>query len=131
MEETDHTAHDISGVSAPEIVGLPSPVAVTLFEKGRARAVAAFEDESLMVALRRAGLPLLAVCGGKGTCGTCKVAFAPAWAAKLPEAEKRELRLLAHIKAGEGERLSCRIRLVAALDGLEVGACDQPHTQGE
>ncbi len=82
------------------------------------------KGESLMVALKRAGLGLLAACGGNGACGTCKVAFPPSWAGRLIEAQKCELRLLTHLKAGEGERLSCRITLTAELDGLEVDACE-------
>ena len=77
-----------------------------------------------MVALKRAGLALLAVCGGKGACGTCRVAFPPEWARSWRRPEKRELRLLTHLKAGTDERLSCRILLSAALDGLEVDACE-------
>ena len=124
MENIEHGAQEISGTQVSEIVGERSPVSVTLFDCGVAREIEAFEGESLMVALKRAGLPLLAVCGGKGACGTCKVAFPSDWASKLTEPEKRELRLLTHIHATEGERLSCRIQLTAELNGLEVDACD-------
>ena len=113
---------EISPDSASSIPG--RRVAVTLWDAGQASAIEAFEGEALMVALKRAGLSILAVCGGKGACGTCKVAFPPEWTGKLPEPEKRELRLLEHIKASDGERLSCRITLTKALDGLEVDACD-------
>lgn len=124
MEEADHTSLALCDACASQSAAQAGPVAVTLFECGIAREVEAFEGESLMVALKRAGLPLLAVCGGKGACGTCKVAFPENWLDKLPEPEKRELRLLTHIKAGAGERLSCRIPLTPALNGLEVDACD-------
>jgi 2Fe-2S ferredoxin len=110
-----------SGAATPDA---PCRVAVTLWDGGLPRAIEAFEGEALMPALKRAGLPLLAVCGGKGACGTCRVAFPPAWGARLAPPEKRELRLLAHLKAREGERLSCRITLSGALDGLEVEACE-------
>src|ERR1700761_6911194 len=93
---------------------------VTLREAGRPRDVNAYAGEALMPALKRAGLPLLAVCGGKGACGTCKVGVMADWTAALPEPEKRELRLLAHIKAEAGERLSCRITLTSALNGLAL-----------
>lgn len=119
------------GYSVPKVSGEPSPdtasanrVSVTLWEAGQPREVEAYEGESLMVALKRAGLPLLAVCGGQGACGTCKVAFPPEWADRLSAPEKRELRLLTHLKSVEGERLSCRITLSAALVGLEVDACE-------
>jgi len=115
------TLEKASGGSPPDA---SSPVAVTLWEAGQARAVPAFEGESLIIALKRAGLGLLAVCGGKGACGTCKVAFPENWAARLPQPEARELRLLAHLKAADGERLSCRIMLMAALNGLDVDACE-------
>jgi CDP-4-dehydro-6-deoxyglucose reductase len=112
-----------SGEFSPDAASA-KPVSVTLWEAGQPRAVQAFEGESLMLALKRAGLPLLAVCGGQGACGTCKVAFPPEWADRLSSPSNRELRLLTHLKAMEGERLSCRIALSAALEGLEVDACE-------
>lgn len=102
----------------------PDAVAVTLWEGAQSRAVDAYDGEPLMFALKRAGLGLLAVCGGKGACGTCKVAFRDEWAARLPPPEKRELRLLTHLKAAANERLSCRIPLGPALQGLQVYACE-------
>jgi ferredoxin len=120
----DHAVHPASGEVSPDAALPGQRIAVTLWEAGQARAVEAYEGEALMVALKRAGLPLLAVCGGNGACGTCKVAFPPEWAAKLDDPSAREIRLLTHVKADTGERLSCRITLTAALDGLEVDACD-------
>ena len=101
-----------------------SPVRVVLSADGRHRILEAFDGEQLVFVLKRAGLPLLAVCGGKGACGTCKVAFGPPWAERLAAPEKRELRLLNHLKAGTGERLSCRITMTSDLDGLQVSACE-------
>lgn len=124
MEDVDHIVQETSGGSSPEAVPQGAPVSVTLFECGAERDIEAYEGESLMQALNRAGLGLLAVCGGKGACGTCKVAFSPEWTSRLVEPEKRELRLLTHMKAHDGERLSCRILLTAELNGLEVDACD-------
>ncbi len=125
MEQmVDCLAHPASGDPSPDAASPPAPIAVTLWEAGQARRLEAHDGDVLMPVLKRAGLGLLAVCGGKGACGTCKVAFPPEWAAKLSEPEKRELRLLAHIKARNGERLSCRILLNAGHNGLEVDACD-------
>jgi CDP-4-dehydro-6-deoxyglucose reductase len=76
-----------------------------------------------MVALKRAGLGLLAVCGGKGACGTCRVGIPAERSHPLAKPEKRELRLLNHLKAGPDERLSCQVLLTAVLDGLEIDAC--------
>jgi ferredoxin len=117
----DNASVPASGEVSP---GAALPVAVTLWERSRSRAVEAYEGEALMIVLNRAGLGLMAVCGGKGACGTCRVAFAPDWAARLLPAEKRELRLLAHLKAAANERLSCRIPLSVALEGLQVYACE-------
>ena len=120
----EYVSHPASGEILPD-AALPSQrVAVTLWDAGRPREVEAFAGEALMAALKRAGLPLLAVCGGKGACGTCKVAFPPQWAVQLAPPEKRELRLLAHLKALDGERLSCRIVLTADHNGLEVDSCE-------
>lgn len=124
MTEVETITQQASGVSSPDAVPLGPRVAVTLWEAGQARAIEAHEGESLMVALKRAGLGLLAVCGGKGACGTCRVVFAPEWSGHLAEPDKRELRLLTHLKARPDERLSCRILLSAALSGLEVDACE-------
>ena len=65
-------------MSAPDAAPLPNGrlVAVTLWDAGQRRAIEAYAGERLMLALKRAGLSLMAVCGGKGACGTCKVAFA-------------------------------------------------------
>jgi ferredoxin len=126
LEQVDHLVAEASGNNSPDALSSgPAPrVAVTLWEAGQCRDIEAYEGESLMIALKRGGLGILAVCGGKGACGTCKVAFPPEWAWRLIEAEKRELRLLAHLKADEGERLSCRITLSKELNGLEVDACE-------
>lgn len=117
----DCPTHQASGEFSPDAA---LPVAVTLWEAGQARTIEAYQGEALMIALKRAGLGLLAVCGGKGACGTCRVCFPPEWAARLLPPQKRELRLLTHLKAGPGERLSCQIILAAALDGLQVDACE-------
>lgn len=117
----DCPSHQASGEFSPDAA---LPVAVTLWEAGQVRPIEAYQGEALMIALKRGGLGLLAVCGGKGACGTCRVGFAPEWSARLRPPEKRELRLLTHLKAGSDERLSCQIILTAELDGLEVDACE-------
>ena len=98
-------------------------VRMTLLAAGRVEAVVGYEGEALLFALKRAGLPLAAVCGGKGACGTCRVHVPEAWRDRLPPPFKRELRLLDFTKAAEGDRLSCRIPIAAELDGLEIHAC--------
>jgi ferredoxin len=124
MQEVLPPVQQASGEPSPDAISHGPRVAVTLWEAGQCRDVEAYEGESLMVALKRAGLGILAVCGGKGACGTCRVAIAPDWLGRLAEPQKRELRLLHHLKTGPDERLSCQILLTAELNGLEVDACE-------
>ena len=100
-----------------------SRLAVTLLEGGATRRIEGYPGETLLIALKRADLPLAAICGGKGACGTCRVHVPAAWRDRLPMALKRELRLLDFTDAADGDRLSCRIQLVAELNGLEIHAC--------
>ncbi len=76
---------------------------------------------SLMQALRDAGLPLRADCGGLLACGTCHVYIDPAWAERLPSPSEDELAMLEMALDPEiNSRLSCQIRLGGELDGLGV-----------
>ena len=72
-----------------------------------------------------AGLPGIAgVCGGNMMCGTCHVYLADAWLGRAGERSEDEeavldsLSLRADVRPTS--RLSCQIRLTAALDGLVV-----------
>jgi CDP-4-dehydro-6-deoxyglucose reductase, E3 len=77
--------------------------------------------ESLYSALHRAGLPLLSVCGGRASCGACRIQVQPDWWARLPAALDTERRLLGVLPGrGEGDRLSCQIRLDEQLEGLAI-----------
>lgn len=114
----------VSTLGAPEpAVVSGTAVAVVLSEAGALRAIEGIEGEALLFALKRAGVPLPAICGGKGACGTCRIHVAPAWRERLVEPAKREARLLLHLGAGEGDRLSCRIPLGLELAGLELHTC--------
>jgi CDP-4-dehydro-6-deoxyglucose reductase len=112
------------GDLAPPFAG-GAPVNLFLDRAERPCAIAGVEGEALLRALKRAGVPLQAVCGGKGTCGTCRVHVADAWRPRAGEPERRETRLLHHLGAGDGDRLSCQIRLTADLDGLELHTCNE------
>ena len=85
------------------------------------RQVEGYDGESLYTALRRAGLPLLSVCGGRASCGACRIQVMPQWWARLPPALGTERQLLAVLPGRrEGDRLSCQVRLAAELDGLTI-----------
>jgi CDP-4-dehydro-6-deoxyglucose reductase len=113
------------GPSAGEIQSACSGARVEiLWDRGASRtAIDGAAGEALLFALKRAGVPLQAVCGGKGACGTCRVHISPQWRTRLGEPAKREARLLQFIGAGEGDRLSCQIQLSADLNGLELQTC--------
>ena len=118
----------VAGDLAPASAG-GAPIKLFLDRAERPCAIAGVEGEALLLALKRAGVPLQAVCGGKGACGTCRVRVAPAWRTRAGEPERREMRLLHHLGAGGGDRLSCQIRLTADLAGLELHTC--PESKGD
>jgi len=64
--------------------------------------------ERLYEALRRAGVPIRAECGGRGVCGKCRVVLGEGVGSPLTEAERR------HLTLGElekGYRLACQLSL--------------------
>ena len=100
-------------------------IALTADFAGLARRVEATIGETLLIALKRAGMPLLAVCGGRAACGTCLIAVAPDWLPRLPPQSQVERNLLGAIGEGEEyDRLACQITLAAVHDGLEIHAID-------
>ena len=108
------------GAEAP-VAGAPVPL---FFDQPyRSDPIIGVEGEALLLALKRAGVALQAVCGGNGACGTCRVHVPPAWRSRIPAPAKREARLLDYVGADEGDRLSCRILLTADLGGLELQPC--------
>jgi len=61
-------------------------------------------------------------CGGNMICSTCHVYVAPEWLAKLPAMQPQENSTLSQVAAERkpNSRLSCQLRMTAALDGIEV-----------
>ncbi|MCC8969160.1 2Fe-2S iron-sulfur cluster-binding protein [Bradyrhizobium brasilense] len=77
--------------------------------------------QSLMEAIRGAGLNLTGQCGGVMSCGTCHVYVDDAWWAKVgPVSETEDAMLDVVEDRRENSRLSCQIRLTDDLDGLTV-----------
>jgi ferredoxin len=112
-------------VKAVAIMANATAIALTVDFAGVTRRVEAAVGETLLVALKRAGMPLLAVCGGRASCGTCLITVAPDWIGRLPPQGKVELNLLGAINEGEeGDRLACQITLAAVHDGLEIHSLD-------
>jgi ferredoxin len=71
------------------------------------------------MALRNAGRGIQSICGGRGMCGTCRVAIDPDWIGRLPAPAPSESRLLNVLKAGQpNHRLACQTNLASQHDGL-------------
>ena len=81
------------------------------------------EGDSVMQTATGAGVPgIVAECGGSAMCATCHVYVDEAWADRLPPPLATELEMLECTAAERlpNSRLSCQIKLSAALDGLVV-----------
>lgn len=120
-------AQNTSGLGAqpgPERAGggapPPSVGLVVTRPTGRA-SIAARQGDTLLAALKRAGLPIQSVCGGRAACGCCKLTVAADWIARLPPPNRPEGRLLAFLPDTRAdERLACQITLTNLLEGLEI-----------
>jgi len=67
-------------------------------------------------------------CGGACACATCQVYVAPEWMAKLPpksDMEETMLDFAPDVRAGS--RLSCQLRMSAALDGIVLHLPKSQH----
>ncbi len=81
------------------------------------------EGTSLMQAATAHGVPgIIGECGGSMACATCHVVVDPAWVDMLPAPGSIENDMLDITDAERqpGSRLSCQIRMSAALDGIVV-----------
>ncbi len=76
---------------------------------------------TLLNGLHSSAQPILSVCGGKASCGTCLVEIDRKWVDKLPKASKKEERLLAILpNVTSASRLACQIDLTTNLNGLTL-----------
>ena len=88
---------------------------------GSTRELSAPDGTSAMQVAMGAGLAgIVAECGGSAMCATCHVYVDEAWADRLPAPLANELEML-ECTASERlptSRLSCQIKMSAALDGI-------------
>ncbi len=94
---------------------------IVLLPNGQEHSMAADSRGSLMDALREAGVPIRAECGGAMACATCHVHVDESWIERVgsPGDEEDDL-LYESDYHSEFSRLSCQIDCVDALDGLKV-----------
>lgn len=79
------------------------------------------KGDSVMQIARAADLPVLGECNGSLACATCHMVVDPDWADRLdPVSEDEEAMLDTVFSLKPTSRLSCQIRLSAALDGLKL-----------
>ena len=79
------------------------------------------EGQNLMEAAVANSIPrVIGECGGSLSCATCHVVVADDWAAKTGEVGQFEDAMLdvAEAERQSHSRLSCQIRMSAALDGI-------------
>lgn len=93
-------------------------------------AIAAESGETLLAALRRAATAIRSICGGRCACGTCRIAVAEDWVARLPEPSRNEARLLRALPGARPDhRLACQITLGAETEGLSFRLDTPPSRQ--
>lgn len=88
---------------------------------GEVHVLTCAEGTSVMEAIRSAGLPIEAVCGGSLACSTCHVVVAAEDYDRVGvPCEDEEDMLDQSFAVTRTSRLGCQIRMDAALDGLRV-----------
>jgi 2Fe-2S ferredoxin len=89
--------------------------------QGREHAIEGHDGWTVMEALRDAGLPITAECGGACACATCHVYVEEIWYKKLPPPKPEELDMLDMALAVQpNSRLSCQLTCGPATDCIKV-----------
>ena len=86
--------------------------------------LSALPGGSLLEALRSAGLEVNAACGGRGTCGKCKVRVVSGTVNPVDGAERR---FLSGRELEDGVRLACLVRPEGEVGVLLLGAEEKGH----
>ncbi len=99
------------------------PIVHFILKDGSTRSEDGNPGDSIMQVATLGGVPgIEAICGGFCNCATCHVYVAEDWLAKLPAPEDDEEDMLDSTAAERrpNSRLSCQLKLTAALDGITV-----------
>lgn len=99
------------------------PTIVYVRADGRRMSVAGEVGVSLMEAALNADVEgILGECGGACSCATCHIYIREPWRDRVTPPDEMELDMLeAAAERRPESRLGCQIRLVAELDGIEIG----------
>ena len=97
------------------------PAAVVTDALGREHTLTGADGERIMHLARAAGLPVRGDCEASLACATCHMVVDPDWATRLdpPSAAEEEM-LDTVFDLAATSRLTCQIRLTAALDGIRL-----------
>lgn len=88
---------------------------------GRHYEIPARAGASIMEAIRLAGLPIAAQCGGCCSCATCHVYVEESDLGRLPPmTEEEEALLELAVDVRPSSRLSCQLTVATGFDGLKV-----------
>lgn len=87
---------------------------------GAAHQVAAETGEVLMHVLRDQVDPMIGICGGEISCGTCLVRLNAEWTERIAIAGADETEMLEALGAGENTRLSCQVKLDDTADNMQA-----------
>jgi 2Fe-2S ferredoxin len=94
---------------------------IAVDREGKPHEIEGNDGWSVMEALRDAGLPIVAECGGACSCATCHVYVEDDWFEKLPPPRDEEIDMLDMALAVQpNSRLSCQIVCSDDTDGIKV-----------
>ena len=106
-------------------------MATIIFEEpgGNERAVDIADGLSIMEgAVKNMVVGIDADCGGACSCATCMVYVPEDWRDRLPVKDSTEQAMLEFCPhVDESSRLSCQIKVTAALDGLRLKVPESQH----
>jgi ferredoxin, 2Fe-2S len=106
-------------------------MATIIFEEpgGNERAVDIADGLSIMEgAVKNMVVGIDADCGGACSCATCMVYVPEDWRDRLPVKDSTEQAMLEFCpRVDESSRLSCQIKVTAALDGLRLKVPESQH----
>lgn len=102
-------------------VGSPEGEAIELFLRQPDGSLTALQGRvgATLLEVLREQLNHPSICGGRGICGTCRVAIEQKYTSRFNPAARSEARLLSILaESNPNHRLACQVRLTAEHDGV-------------